>query len=94
VSGGRAALIRPSEIWQINSENAEFYHFDSEKGNLGIEQANLQLLELGCKLVTIKWTTNHWCMILWKLAGIVQAQPKQYDALWQYGEVIKQLCYR
>ena len=37
---------------------------------------------------------NHWSLVLWKLAGQVQAQPSLFDLRWNWAEVIEQLKYR
>ncbi|KAF9531916.1 hypothetical protein CPB83DRAFT_867793 [Crepidotus variabilis] len=47
---------------------------------------------------TESWVDNHWCLILWKLAGMVALDPEK-EAIpdqrrWCWDEVIRQLLYR
>ena len=65
---------------------------------LGPEAALARLKELGCKLATQEWVTNHYALILWKLAGMVCLEPEREQQTetkrWCWPEVIRQLLYR
>jgi breast cancer 2 susceptibility protein len=89
------ADCRPDEIWKLDLKNAVYYQFIAEDASsLGTESALSVLQRDGCRLATAPWVDNHYAMILWKLAGQVQAQPKIFDTRWNWGEVIEQLKYR
>lgn len=71
------------------------YQFIAEDASIRNNVNALALLKAdGCRLVTSKWVDNHWSMILWKLAGVIQAKPGLFQELWQWGEVVNQLKYR
>lgn len=65
---------------------------------LGPSDALEALLERGCILATEPWVENHWCLILWKLAGMVCLDPHREvnpeEKRWRWAEVIRQLLYR
>lgn len=65
---------------------------------LGPGAAFDQLIGRGCTLATKPWVENHWCLILWKLAGMVALEPeKEGDPAtkrWCWKEVMRQLLYR
>ncbi len=89
--------------------NAVYYTFYSEAPNidgeespdalrLGPEEALARLHELGCKLATQQWVTNHYGLILWKLAAMVCLEPEREQDIktkrWCWLEVMRQLLYR
>ncbi|KAF9469825.1 hypothetical protein BDZ94DRAFT_1286396 [Collybia nuda] len=49
-------------------------------------------------LATRPWVENHWCLILWKLAGMVALDPESESnsskKRWCWDEVMRQLLYR
>jgi breast cancer 2 susceptibility protein len=65
---------------------------------LGPSDALQSLLERGCILATEPWVENHWCLILWKLAGMIRLDPHREvipeEKRWCWAEVIRQLLYR
>ncbi|KAJ7103228.1 hypothetical protein B0H15DRAFT_811512 [Mycena belliarum] len=65
---------------------------------LGPDAALGELLGRGCSLATKAWVDNHWCLILWKLAGMVCLEPERESdpqtKRWCWAEVIRQLLYR
>lgn len=65
---------------------------------LGPSDALEALLERGFILATEPWVKNHWCLILWKLAGMVCLDPHREvipeEKRWRWEEVIRQLLYR
>ena len=65
---------------------------------LGPEAALAQLKELGCRLATQQWVTNHYGLILWKLSGLVCLEPEREmnpkTKRWCWSEVMRQLRYR
>jgi breast cancer 2 susceptibility protein len=65
---------------------------------LGPAAALEELLGRGCSLATKLWVDNHWCLILWKLAGMVCLDPEHESdpqtKRWCWAEVIRQLLYR
>ncbi|KAM5535834.1 hypothetical protein V8D89_010452 [Ganoderma adspersum] len=91
---------------QMNPSNAIYYSFHSadptedlpEPLQLGPEAAFAQLKELGCTLATQQWVTNHYGLILWKLAGMVCLEPERErnskTKRWCWPEVMRQLRYR
>ena len=98
-----------AELRQMTPSNAIYYSFHSSDSTnkdeypstppqLGHEAAFSHLQGLGCKLATQEWVTNHYGLILWKLAGLVCLEPeREQDSKskrWCWGEVIRQLLYR
>lgn len=87
--------FRPDEIWQLDLRNALLYQFIADDATVLNHLHAFKILQMeGCRLVTQKWVSNHWPMILWKLAGQVQAKPALFDQKWNWGEVISQFKYR
>lgn len=90
----------------MNPSNAIYYSFHSadpiedtpEPLQLGPEAAFMQLKDLGCTLATQQWVTNHYGLILWKLAGMVCLEPEREQnpktKRWCWPEVMRQLRYR
>ena len=90
----------------MNPTNAIYYSFHSadptedppEPLQLGPEAAYAQLKELGCTLATQQWVTNHYGLILWKLAGMICLEPERErnpkTKRWCWLEVMRQLRYR
>ena len=94
---------------QITPETALYYSFHTTSSIppstlsqlttvLGSAAALKELLDRGCVLATKPWVDNHWCLILWKLAGMVALDPEKETTLndkrWCWTEVIRQLLYR
>ena len=93
---------------QITPETALYYTFHSPNdlasstsnlsAVLGPSEALKVLHERGCTLAIKPWVDNHWCLILWKLAGMVALDPEREKILeqkrWSWSEVIRQLLYR
>ena len=96
---------------QITPETALYYSFPTSSVPppstltfsqpttiLGPAEALKELLDQGCVLATKPWVDNHWCLILWKLAGMVALDPEKETNLnekrWRWAEVIRQLLYR
>lgn len=63
------------------------------------------LLAHGCSRATKAWVDNAWCLILWKLAGMVALEPEREAGSstfggvtagprWCWEEVWRQLLYR
>ncbi|KAF5323377.1 hypothetical protein D9611_005592 [Ephemerocybe angulata] len=84
-----------------------FYSFDSatpittEEGDpllLNAAAAYHELIKQGCKLATESWVNNHWCLILWKLAGMAALDPTSEQSVdtkrWCWKEVMRQLRKR
>ncbi|KAI0368834.1 hypothetical protein BV20DRAFT_968597 [Pilatotrama ljubarskyi] len=101
--------INVEELRQMRPSNAIYYRFHSAVATVGIEDpaeseqlgpkaAFVQLKERDCDLVTQEWVTNHYGLILWKLAGLVCLEPDRElnpkTKRWCWPEVIKQLLYR
>ncbi|KAJ8593227.1 hypothetical protein M405DRAFT_786267 [Rhizopogon salebrosus TDB-379] len=102
--------INVTELSQIAPSTALFYSFHtptvkpiegSQLSNakpLGPAAALEELHTRGCSLVTEEWVTNHWQLILWKLAGMVALEPEAESnpnrKRWCWPEVIRQLLYR
>ncbi len=96
------------ELRQMSPSNAIYYKFhtpvpavdleEPPQVQLGPEEALARLRELGCTLATLEWVTNHYGLILWKLAGMVCLEPEhEHDPetkRWCWPEVIRQLLYR
>ncbi|KAF8808104.1 hypothetical protein BYT27DRAFT_7338672 [Phlegmacium glaucopus] len=95
---------------QITLETALYYSFHTTSSVpppstfsqpttvLGSAEALKELLDRGCTLATKPWVDNHWCLILWKLAGMVALDPEKETSSnvkrWCWPEVIRQLLYR
>ena len=93
---------------QINPITAMYYSFHtaattplsltSPPSLLGPDAALDQLRDRGCGLATKPWVDNHWCLILWKLAGVValdpEAESNPTQKRWCWSEVMRQLFYR
>ncbi|KAJ6565995.1 hypothetical protein B0H10DRAFT_2112096 [Mycena sp. CBHHK59/15] len=98
--------IAASELKQITPALALYYSFytpssaasPSPAKLLGPAAALEELLSRGCPLATKLWVENHWCLILWKLAGMVFLDPERESDLqarrWCWAEVMRQLFYR
>lgn len=86
------ANVSPPEIMQMDLKLAKAYCFEDEGVELNTDNALSRMK--GCESATQKWVVNHWSMILWKLAGLIQAQYTLYDQLWTGGVVLDQLLYR
>ncbi|KAI0059444.1 hypothetical protein BV25DRAFT_1901580 [Artomyces pyxidatus] len=105
--------INMDELKNITTETAIHYSFhppppqsdpssskvsSSSQGVLGPATALKALTDLGCSLATKEWVDNHWCLILWKLAGMVCLDPQREsdtdEKRWCWAEVIRQLRYR
>lgn len=76
-----------------NAADYEFYDAPADV-RLGMCQAFGVLREDGAELVTERWVTNHWGLILWKLAAQVRAKPSLIDDKFTWAETICQLKYR
>ncbi|ODO08518.1 hypothetical protein L198_00248 [Cryptococcus wingfieldii CBS 7118] len=88
-----ATMNIPDEIAAVTPDNAALYHFALDQSTFGTQQALKAIRECGCSLATSRWVENHWTLILWKLAGLVQAKPELYEDMWNAEEVTKQLQY-
>ncbi|KAI0354580.1 hypothetical protein OH77DRAFT_1496552 [Trametes cingulata] len=101
--------INVEELRQMRPSNAIYYRFHSAVATVGIEDpaeseqlgpkaAFVELKERGCHLATQEWVTNHYGLILWKLAGLVCMEPdRERDPRtkrWCWPEIIRQLLYR
>ena len=89
------AEYRPAELPAISLANVQYYRFLSTSSEpLGVSAALEILRQKGCTLVGEDWTTNHWGMILWKLASLICSCPSLFEEKWCFDEVIRQLLYR
>jgi breast cancer 2 susceptibility protein len=83
---------------KVTPDTAVSYVFHSRNEKLGPAEALNELHRQGCTLATKPWVINHWCLILWKLAGMVALDPRseeiQEQKRWCWSEVIRQLLYR
>lgn len=89
-----AYLSRPEEIFEIDIYNAEYYAFQVDGVTQTVETTYQLLHTTGCTLLSLAWVTNHWRLILWKLAGQVRARPQVLKEKWSWQEVVNQLKYR
>ena len=91
----------------MTPETALYYSFhrtsagpthNFRRSSLGAAAALDELLSIGCKLATKEWVNNHYCFVLWKLAGMVCLDPDAESdperKRWCWKEVIRQLRYR
>ncbi|KAH9947131.1 hypothetical protein B0H21DRAFT_364507 [Amylocystis lapponica] len=98
-----------SDLSQITPATARYYSFHPSSvvpptvtsasfDLLNPEAALCELQERGCMLATLDWVINHWCLILWKLAGMAMLDPhSEADPAtrrWCWREVVRQLVYR
>ncbi|KAJ7193302.1 hypothetical protein GGX14DRAFT_505977 [Mycena pura] len=102
--------IAVSALRQITPPLALYYSFHTPSSEilsnaspnpaqlLGPATALEELMARGCSLATKLWVDNHWCLILWKLAGMVCLEPERerdpQTKRWCWAEVIRQLLYR
>ncbi|KAJ7654824.1 hypothetical protein B0H17DRAFT_1099452 [Mycena rosella] len=102
--------IAGSELKQITPTLALYYSFHTPSSTLpsdacpsppkllGPDAALEELINRGCSLATKLWVDNHWCLILWKLAGMVCLEPERESdpqtKRWCWAEVMRQLLYR
>lgn len=85
----------PPEIYWMDLGFAKAFRFIHEdESDLGPAEALAKLKADGCEYATLAWTINHWSMIVWKLAGVIQAQHNLFEGLWRWDEVVSQLLYR
>ncbi|SCV67723.1 BQ2448_5334 [Microbotryum intermedium] len=84
---------RPREIIQMEHASAEKYTF---QGVLGAPQALQSLVSAGCDYATQPWVSNHWSLVVWKLASYIRVQPGMYKHAewWSFEAVVRQLKYR
>lgn len=65
---------------------------------LGTKFALDRIVDRGCSRATQEWVDNHWCLILWKLVGMVGLEPeretKEETKRWCWREALHQLLYR
>ncbi|KAG7099659.1 hypothetical protein E1B28_001485 [Marasmius oreades] len=80
------------------SEPPPFSIYSTTTPNFGPEHAWERLTAMGCGLASKDWVFNHWCLILWKLAGMVALDPEtEADGekrRWSWEEIWNQLLYR
>lgn len=74
---------------------AALYSFTDEDDNdLGPTQAHQMLRKAGAIHASQQWVTNHWSLIVWKLAAITRHKPKEDEHWFTWEEVCRQLKYR
>ncbi|KAH9486281.1 Breast cancer type 2 susceptibility protein-like protein [Psilocybe cubensis] len=102
--------VNHTTLAQITPDTAIYYTFHTTEATpppntpstpktlLDPAAALKELLDRGCTLATKPWVDNHWCLILWKLAGMVMLDPEKEahpdTTRWRWAEVIRQLLYR
>ncbi|KAF7307159.1 hypothetical protein MIND_00509500 [Mycena indigotica] len=102
--------VNVAELERITPSIAAYYSFHTTTPELltelpftpskafGTAAALEELLARGCSLATKRWVDNHWCLILWKLAGMVCLEPElekdPRTKRWCWEEVMRQLFYR
>ncbi|KAJ1600303.1 hypothetical protein NDA14_005557 [Ustilago hordei] len=87
----------PDEVLVIlnDASRASQYAFEAANGELLMQQnAYDQLRARACNIATLPWVSNHWTLILWKLAAIVRLDPGSASERWSWDELIRQLLYR
>lgn len=94
------------DLKQITVESAFFYLFHHVKWGepvpkgLPLHGARIACDRLhsgGRHRATYDWVENHWCLILWKLAGLVCLEPQREQTVhrrWCWTEVMRQLQSR
>jgi breast cancer 2 susceptibility protein len=96
------------EISKITPTTALYYKFwanpwkDTKPGApclwAGYEDAMRVLSEGGCTHAGPEWVQNHWCLILWKLAGLIGWDPEsekdEKTKRWSFATALAQLFYR
>ncbi|KAF8971701.1 hypothetical protein BDZ97DRAFT_1913615 [Flammula alnicola] len=93
-------LTSPTERVTLASSGLRPQQYEADElETMGMPaEALKELLDRGCVLATKPWVDNHWCLVLWKLAGMVALDPekemKPDTARWCWAEVIRQLLYR
>ena len=60
----------------------------------GPAEALSALHEAGGVRANLPWVTNHWSLLLWKLAAYVAANPASVSTYWTFDTVVEQLRYR
>ncbi|KAF8167376.1 hypothetical protein B0H34DRAFT_14333 [Crassisporium funariophilum] len=101
--------LNATMLHQITPETALYYSFhttssappstfSAPSAALGPTEALKELIDRGCMLATKPWVDNHWCLVLWKLAGMVALDPEREKEAggrrWCWAEVMRQLLYR
>lgn len=87
-----SCAIRPNEIIFMTLPKAAKHKF---LGQFGSAFAYEELLNFGkCSKIRRDWVDNHWTLIVWKLAGIAKAKPREWQDWWDFGKVCEQLKYR
>ncbi|SPC64345.1 probable Rad51-associated protein Brh2 [Ustilago sp. UG-2017b] len=87
----------PDEVLVIlnDASRASQYAFEAANGDLLMQQdAYDELHARACNIATLPWVSNHWTLILWKLAAIVRLDPGSASERWSWDELIRQLLYR
>ena len=99
------------ELNQVDPETAMYYSFHTD-APIPLRQSQLapKVMELdafsaykelersGHTMASQHWVSNHWGLILWKLAGLAAFNPKHecdpQRKRWCWGEVMRQMRYR
>lgn len=88
----------PDEVLVIlnDASQASLYCFDHPTDGTLLRQSHAldELLARGCTGAKLPWVSNHWSLILWKLAAMVRLDPSCAHEKWSWEEVIRQLLYR
>lgn len=87
----------PDEVLVIlnDASRAAQYAFEAPNGDLLMQQNALDELHArGCSNATLPWVSNHWILILWKLAAMVRLDPASAHERWSWSELIRQMLYR
>lgn len=87
----------PHEIMTIINEPQKSFCwvFNGPTGEeCGVKTALEELRKAGASRVDLAWVSNHWTMILWKLACYTRSKPQEAAIWWCFEQVMRQLKYR
>ncbi|GAA5905377.1 uncharacterized protein JCM6883_006377 [Sporobolomyces salmoneus] len=86
------------EILSMTSTSSKSYIFPCNRSVQDAFSSLKSLVSTRCpgdeSLVTLPWVTNHWELIVWKLACYVRTRPDLYEKWWKFEFVMDQLRYR
>ena len=85
----------PREVLDMDATSAKDFVFQCGRGPVQAFEALLSVLggPQHCH-VSQKWISNHWTLVVWKLACYVRSKPELLNYLWLWDAAVNQIKYR
>ncbi|KAJ3394241.1 Breast cancer 2, early onset [Lobulomyces angularis] len=87
------SLNLPDEVLNMSYEKAKTFFFKINESRFGTDEAFNELINAGCTGITHQWVSNHYSLIVWKLACFYRTFP-DLKYRWCWNEVLKELNLR